>query len=110
MSSIHFSCSVDWILFVKKPVTMKLNYNEVEGVQWVSPTALRQMFTDARAEKERDAASGAKSTETITPWFELISNKLLFGWWEQLETILEQGGLGEKEARTIHRLSFADLS
>ncbi|KAI8453151.1 isopentenyl-diphosphate delta-isomerase [Phakopsora pachyrhizi] len=45
-------------------------WGEHENVIWVSPSELRAMIADP--------------SNSFTPWFELIVNKFLFSWWEEL--------------------------
>jgi len=86
---------IDWILFAVKDVKVNLNQNEVEAIQYVTPEKLREMFVDQQQKKL-----------FITPWFHLIAEKLLFGWWEKLDQVMREGGIGEKEKQIIHRLKF----
>lgn len=104
---------VDWILFAKlDAVDVKVNANEVSAVQWVTPDSLKKLFADARAAKDAAvakpaaaaAASAAQPSVVITPWFEIIANEFLFGWWKQLDTVIANKGLGAVEAAKIHKM------
>lgn len=41
---MYVSTAVDYILFVKTPVDVTLNENEVQAVKYVTPEELRKMF------------------------------------------------------------------
>ncbi len=86
---------IDWILFAQKDVSVNLNLNEVEAISYVSPQRLREMFEQQE-----------KKTLLLTPWFHLIAEKLLFGWWEKLDEIMKNKGIGEEQKKIIHRLKF----
>jgi len=86
---------IDWILFCVKDVKVNLNPNEVAEIQYVTPQKLKEMFVDQQQKKL-----------FITPWFHLIAEKLLFGWWDKLSAVIQEGGIGEKEKQIIHRLKF----
>lgn len=64
----------------------KLNYNEVEGVQFVTQQQLKDMMQD--------------DSLLFTPWFKLIVNQFLWKWWDCL---LANTPL-EKDTATIHHL------
>ena len=55
-------------------VTCVNNDNEVSEVKWVSQAALRELLSDADAGKC-----------TVSPWFRLICEHMLFDWWGKLE-------------------------
>ncbi|CAH7674107.1 isopentenyl-diphosphate delta-isomerase [Phakopsora pachyrhizi] len=61
---------IDYILFITADVDLNVNLNECSDVTWVSPSELRAMIADP--------------SNSFTPWFELIVNKFLFSWWEEL--------------------------
>lgn len=90
---------VDHLMFLQKEVDVKLNPHEVSEIKWVSPDQLRAEFAVAATEPEH-----------LTPWFQMISEQLLFGWWENgaLEKVLKAGGLGEEEAKKIRTLTMPD--
>jgi len=73
---------VDWLLFAKKDVAVNINPNEVEAIRFVTPADLRQIFEDAKQGKCK-----------IAPWFQAISERFLFGWWERLDEIIANDGL-----------------
>jgi len=76
---------IDHLMFCRVPVSLNLNLNEVSEVKWVSPQGLREEF-----------AIAAKNPTHLTPWFQMIAEQLLFGWWEngELEKVFANGGLG----------------
>ncbi|PKI86038.1 isopentenyl-diphosphate Delta-isomerase [Malassezia vespertilionis] len=88
---------IDYILFITANVTLDVNKNEVEDVQWVTMDDLQKLMN------ELDPAS-------FTPWFKLIVNEFLFSWWQiLLEKRAENGlidakTLGHLQDSTIHRL------
>jgi isopentenyl-diphosphate delta-isomerase len=86
---------IDWILFVQKDVKHELNLNEVESIEYVTINRLKEMFQEQKQGKL-----------LLTPWFHLIAEKLLFGWWEKLDQIMKERGLGEEQKKIIHRLKF----
>jgi len=79
--------------------TPAMNYNEVMEVAYVSPDELRAHFVTAKTNPEH-----------LTPWFQMISEQLLFNWWEngQLEKTLKAGGLGPEEEAKIRVLTLGD--
>ena len=92
---------IDWILFAQSdlpktaPASCPLPFspNEVEAVRWVSREELRVMLQQWK-----------EGQLLLTPWFALIAEQLLFGWWQRLQDILAAGGIGEQQRQTIHRL------
>ncbi|KAJ3341507.1 isopentenyl-diphosphate delta-isomerase idi1 [Gonapodya sp. JEL0774] len=52
------------------------NPNEVKSVKYVSQSELREMF-------ERQEEMGIE----FTPWFKIIVEKFLYGWWEHLDSL-----------------------
>ena len=93
---------IDWILFTRSdlPYTTQLgnghipySANECEAVRWVGKEELRGMIVDWRDGKL-----------LLTPWFALIAEQLLFGWWERLDHIIAEGGIEEQQRTVIHRL------
>jgi len=85
---------VDWILFLQKDVEVSKNLNEVDGLEYVTPARLQQMFDEKKS-----------GQLLLTPWFELIAKKLLFSWWERLSTIIKEGSIGEEQRKIIHYLT-----
>ncbi|KZZ99551.1 isopentenyl-diphosphate delta-isomerase [Moelleriella libera RCEF 2490] len=67
---------IDYILFIKTPVDVDPNPNEVQATQYVSPDKLKQLFEDPSLK--------------FTPWFKLICTSMLFEWWENLDSGLEK--------------------
>jgi isopentenyl-diphosphate delta-isomerase len=67
---------IDYVLFLRANVTLNLNPNEVKAVRYVTPDELRDMFKQAE-----------RGEIKLTPWFRLIAENLLFGWWEKLDQL-----------------------
>lgn len=76
---------IDHILFLRKDVTLDLNYNEVKSVKYVTQDELKALFKDPKL--------------TFTPWFKLICENFLFKWWDSIDTV-EQF----QDVKTIHRM------
>lgn len=88
---------IDWILFVKKDVDLALNDNEVNTAKYVDADELREMFKLQEQGKLH-----------FSPWFHMIAEKFLFGWWEKLDSIIK-GELivdGTWQEKPIHRLKL----
>ncbi|XP_065929798.1 isopentenyl-diphosphate Delta-isomerase 1 isoform X2 [Magallana gigas] len=67
---------IDYILIAQKDVDVTPNLNEVESYTYVSQEQLRKMM-----EKSQEG------NLLITPWFRLIADRLLMGWWNNLHNI-----------------------
>lgn len=85
---------IDYIIFAQKDLNVNINDNEVCAYQWVSSDGLKKMF-DTRKQ----------TGVLITPWFHMIANKLLFGWWANLNAIMKQAE-PMPEATKIHHLTL----
>jgi isopentenyl-diphosphate delta-isomerase len=105
LTKIHYEASsdgewgeheIDHILFVRKDVSLNLNPNEIQAVRWVNPSELKELF----AEQDRDPDL------YISPWFQMIAENFLFGWWETLGEVIKNKGIAE-DPPTIHRLELA---
>ncbi|KAG9306603.1 hypothetical protein G9A89_004800 [Geosiphon pyriformis] len=79
---------VDYILVLRANVDLNTNPNEVKSVQWLSLEELRALFENPKDWK-------------FTPWFKLISENFLFGWWENLDNLNI-----EKDKDKIYKLGF----
>jgi isopentenyl-diphosphate delta-isomerase len=66
---------IDYILFIKADVELKINENEVQEYRYVTAEELRAMFEDQALK--------------FTPWFKLICTSMLFEWWQHLDGGLE---------------------
>nr|XP_017500031.2 isopentenyl-diphosphate Delta-isomerase 1 isoform X2 [Manis javanica] len=64
---------IDYILFVRKNVTLDPNPNEIKSYCYVSKEELEELL--------KKAASGEVK---ITPWFQIIAETFLFTWWGDL--------------------------
>lgn len=67
---------VDYILFLRKDVSMKPNPNEVSRVAYVSLSGFREFQGYLE-----------KNNILFTPWFRLILNSHLKGWWKQIDNL-----------------------
>jgi isopentenyl-diphosphate delta-isomerase len=84
---------VDHILFIQQDVDLKVNSNEVAAVQWITADELAKLFQ----KKDRKEVF-------ITPWFHMIADKFLYGWWKTLSTVISNKGIGTEEAKKIYEL------
>mmetsp|Transcript_31223 Transcript_31223/g.52206 ORF Transcript_31223/g.52206 Transcript_31223/m.52206 type:complete len:773 (-) Transcript_31223:287-2605(-) len=66
---------IDYILFIKKNVTLKPNPEEVSDTKYVSLSELKAMM---------DPSSGL----LWSPWFRIIAEQFLVHWWDDLDTTL----------------------
>lgn len=64
---------IDYILFVRKNVTVNPDPNEIKSYCYVSKEELKEIL--------KKAASGEVK---ITPWFQIIVEAFLFKWWDNL--------------------------
>jgi isopentenyl-diphosphate delta-isomerase len=72
----HPICAqVDYILFIKAPVDVTPNPEEVAATKYVSLEQLRSMM---------DPQSGLK----WSPWFRIIMERFLERWWAELDVTL----------------------
>lgn len=80
---------IDYIFFYRlnkgQDLTVEPNLNEVQNYRWVDKDTLQEMFEDSNLK--------------FTPWFKLICESYLFGWWDQLDDLS-----GVENDRRIHRL------
>lgn len=67
---------MDYILFLRKDVSMKPNPNEVSRVVYVSLAGFREFQGYLE-----------KNNILFTPWFRLILNSHLKGWWKQIDNL-----------------------
>lgn len=67
---------IDYILVAQKDVDVTPNLNEVESYTYVSQEQLRKMIEKSQV-----------GNSLITPWFRLIADRLLMGWWNNLHNI-----------------------
>lgn len=68
---------------------MELNENEVMNVKYVDAVELKEMFEQASA-----------GLIQLTPWFRMICDNFLYGWWEKLDA------LPPSDYQTIHHLTL----
>ncbi|XP_030177851.1 isopentenyl-diphosphate Delta-isomerase 1 isoform X1 [Lynx canadensis] len=64
---------IDYILFVKKNVTLNPDPNEIKSYCYVTKEELKELL--------KKAASGEIK---ITPWFQIVAEAFLFKWWDNL--------------------------
>lgn len=67
---------LDYVLFVKKDVSLSKNDNEVKSCQYVNRDDLEKLLLAAD-----------KGQLSVTPWFRLICDRFLFDWWSNLDKI-----------------------
>lgn len=67
---------VDYILFLRKDLTLKPNPNEVSHTAYITLSG----FQEFQGYLE-------KNSIPFTPWFKLILNSHLKGWWKQLDNL-----------------------
>lgn len=84
--------AVDYILFIKANVDLDANPNEVQNTKYVTEDQLKTMIAD--------------DTLSVTPWFKLICNAMMFEWWEHLDDGLDRYK-GEKDIRRMIELPQA---
>jgi isopentenyl-diphosphate delta-isomerase len=83
---------VDYLLFMVRDVKLNPNPEEVSDVKYVNREELKQLLRKA------DAGEGGIK---LSPWFRLVVDNFLMGWWDHVE----QGTLKEAaDMKTIHRL------
>ncbi|XP_066137071.1 isopentenyl-diphosphate Delta-isomerase 1 isoform X2 [Saccopteryx bilineata] len=71
--SIWGEHEIDYILFVRKNVTLNPDPNEIKSCYYVSKEEVKELL--------KKAASGEIK---ITPWFQSIAETFLFKWWDNL--------------------------
>lgn len=64
---------IDYILFVRKNVSLNPDPNEIKSYCYVSKEEMKEIL--------EKAASGEIK---ITPWFKIIAEAFLFKWWDNL--------------------------
>lgn len=67
---------IDYILFVRKNVTLNPDPNEIKSYCYVTKEELEELL--------KKAASGEIK---ITPWFQIIAETFLFKWWDNLSNL-----------------------
>ncbi|RWS22647.1 hypothetical protein B4U80_10358 [Leptotrombidium deliense] len=71
-SSIWGEAEVDYILVIRKNLTLKPNVNEVKHVQYFSQNELKQFL-------DKDVK--------VSPWFRILANTFLYKWWDNLDDL-----------------------
>eukprot|EP01084_Bolivina_argentea_P305781 528275_1 len=68
---------LDYILIIRKDVTLNLNENEVRDIKYCTPYDLNEMINDKQL--------------LISPWFKLLyQSGLVNKWWQQLDDIVHK--------------------
>lgn len=71
--SIWGEHEIDYILFVRKNVTLNPDPNEIKSYCYVTKEELKELL-------EKAACGEIK----LTPWFQIIADAFLFKWWDNL--------------------------
>ncbi|CAD6217732.1 unnamed protein product [Miscanthus lutarioriparius] len=83
---------LDYLLFIVRDVKVQPNPDEVADVKYVNREELKELIRKADAGED-----GVK----ISPWFRLVVDNFLMGWWDHVE----KGTLAEAvDMETIHKL------
>uniref|UniRef100_A0ACD5THB5 Uncharacterized protein n=1 Tax=Avena sativa TaxID=4498 RepID=A0ACD5THB5_AVESA len=83
---------LDYLLFMVRDVKLNPNPEEVSEVKYVNRDELKQLL------KKADAGEGGFK---LSPWFRLVVDNFLMGWWDHVE----RGTLKEAaDMKTIHKL------
>jgi isopentenyl-diphosphate delta-isomerase len=84
--------SVDYLLFMVRDVKLNPNPEEVADVKYMNRDQVKELLRKADA-----GENGVK----LSPWFRLVVDNFLMGWWDHVE----QGTLqGAADMKTIHKL------
>lgn len=71
---------IDYILIIKAKARVNVNPNEARDHRYVTQDELKAMFQDKNL--------------VFTPWFRLICDSFLFGWWDRLDDLKEDYSSG----------------
>jgi isopentenyl-diphosphate delta-isomerase len=83
---------VDYLLFMVRDVKLNPNPEEVADVKYMNRDQVKELLRKADAGED-----GVK----LSPWFRLVVDNFLMGWWDHVE----QGTLQEAaDMKTIHKL------
>ncbi|CAN6351004.1 unnamed protein product [Urochloa humidicola] len=83
---------LDYLLFMVRDVKLNPNPEEVADVKYMNRDQLKELLRKADAGED-----GVK----LSPWFRLVVDNFLMGWWDRVE----QGTLQEAaDMKTIHKL------
>jgi len=83
---------LDYLLFMVRDVKLNPNPEEVADVKYMNRDQLKELLKKADAGED-----GVK----LSPWFRLVVDNFLMGWWDHVE----QGTLQEAaDMKTIHKL------
>nr|AEZ55676.1 isopentenyl diphosphate isomerase [Salvia miltiorrhiza] len=84
---------LDYLLFIVRDVRLEPNPDEVADVKYVSREQLQELLRKADAGED-----GLK----LSPWFRLVVDNFLFGWWDHVDA----GTLAQAaDMKTIHKLT-----
>lgn len=81
---------MDYVLFVQKDVTLNPNLNEVQKLDYVTQSEVRQLLAEE---------GSSEKSRLVTPWVKLIAKDLLFRWWDNLDNLK-----AFEDHNTIHRM------
>ncbi|XP_040999407.1 isopentenyl-diphosphate Delta-isomerase I-like isoform X1 [Juglans microcarpa x Juglans regia] len=84
---------LDYLLFIVRDVTVNPNPDEVADVKYVNRDQLKELLRKADAGEE-----GLK----LSPWFRLVVDNFLFGWWDHVEKETVKEAV---DMETIHKLT-----
>ncbi|XP_071101999.1 isopentenyl-diphosphate Delta-isomerase 1-like [Haliotis cracherodii] len=79
---------IDYILLSQRDVDLVPNENEVKDYKFVSRKDLKDLLETAD-----------EKGILLTPWFRLVANTFLFGWWDHLDNVDQ-----DNDHSTIHRM------
>jgi isopentenyl-diphosphate delta-isomerase len=84
---------VDYIFFLQPPTapTVVPNDGEVKAIKYVTIDELKQLLEDAKEKRT-----------LVTPWFRMICERFLFGWWQTLMASPAKLPVNDNE---IHKVS-----
>lgn len=83
---------LDYLLFMVRDVKLNPNPEEVADVKYMNRDQVKELL--------RKADAGEDSVK-LSPWFRLVVDNFLMGWWDHVE----QGRLqGAADMKTIHKL------
>ena len=79
---------LDHILILRKDVICNPNPNEIEELRWFSREEFEEFLTSFHT-TEQEAQND--ESRIIAPWFKLIVDNLLNEWWNDLDTVVDDG-------------------
>jgi len=67
---------IDYVLFIKRDVTINANANEVLSYKYIEKSDLKPLLESADKEEI-----------LLTPWFKIIARNFLNNWWDNLDNL-----------------------